>query len=251
MKKPKPQIEMQGLKLKAKKPQIIIAALRAWAEASDKVDADPMKLDEAPSWAEQALLEVERVFMASKKLPTTGELDLETLGGFIGRKLALAWSFSGKIPIGPETKTERDGLEKYMASQPKSPERSARAKVLAEDFQNRTEAINQAIPQLMKAVMESSHEDAIKFQTGLLRGMSLEPDECTTARTFQRHTQTFLVLGTGWRLFSKCRSVHEVHRKLCAAIGEDKIGSLKTFEIRVAKKIGMKLGRSGRPSKIK
>ena len=84
-----------------------------------------------------------------------------------------------------------------------------------------------------------------------MRGMNLEPDELAGGKTFQRHTRTFWVLGTGWRLFAKCRSVGEVHRKLCAEIGEAKIGSLKTFENRVAKKIGMKFGRSGRPRKLK
>jgi len=59
------------------------------------------------------------------------------------------------------------------------------------------------------------------------------------------------VLGTQWRSFSKCRSVAEVHRKLCKDLGEKQVGSLKTFENRVAKKIGMKFGRAGRPPKLK
>ena len=112
-------------------------------------------------------------------------------------------------------------------------------------------ATNEAIPQLLKAVLSSSHKDALKFQKGLLRGMTVAPDELTTGKMFQRHTQTFLELGTQWRRFSKCRSVAEVHRILCNELGEKKIGTLKHFEERVAKKIGMKFGRSGRPSKSK
>jgi len=91
----------------------------------------------------------------------------------------------------------------------------------------------------------------VQFQKGLLRGMSLAPDELATGNVFQRHTRTFWVLGTQWQMFVQCGSVGKVHRTLCNAIGETKIGSLKTFERDVAKKIGMKFRRSGRPPQPK
>ena len=153
--------------------------------------------------------------------------------------------------MGPETKAEYDRLEKFAASQPPTPERSAKQKAMVQDLQTMIGATNDAIPQLLKSVLGSSHEDALKFQNGLLRGMNLAPDELTTGKTFQRHTRTFWVLGMGWRVFSKCRSVAEVHRMLCKSVGEQQIGSLKHFQDRIAKKIGMKFGRSGRPSKSK
>ena len=81
--------------------------------------------------------------------------------------------------------------------------------------------------------------------------MKLSPDELSTGRTFQRHTRTFWVLGVIWPAFAKCQSVAEVHRILCQAVGEKQVGSLKFFENKIAKKIGMKFRRSGRPPKLK
>ena len=54
----KPQIKKQKIMLIAKKPRKIKAALKAWAESSDKVDSDPLKLDEAPQWVEMPTLKL-------------------------------------------------------------------------------------------------------------------------------------------------------------------------------------------------
>jgi hypothetical protein len=239
------------IKLVAKKPRKIKAAIKAWAESSGKNNSDPFELDKAPAWAENALAEAVKITLPGKRLPTSGEWDMELLGELLGRQQALGKLYGGEIPMGPETKAEYDRLEKFAASQPPTPERSAKQKAMVQDLQTMIGATNDAIPQLLKAVLGSSHEDALKFQNGLLRGMNLAPDELTTGKTFQRHTRTFFVLGMGWRIFSKCRSVAEVHRMLCQAFGENRIGSLKYFENRVAKKIGMRFGRSGRPPKSK
>jgi hypothetical protein len=247
MKTPKPQ----KIRLIAQNPRKIKAALKSWVDATGKIDSDPLKLDEAPAWVEKAYLEVIKVIMPSKKMPGNGDLPLELLGEFIGRLQAFGKLYGGEIPMGPEQKAELERLEKLAASQPKSKERTVRGKMLVEDLQARVEATNQAIPNLIKAALDSSHEDALKFQKGLLRGMNLAPDELTAGRVFQRHTKTYWVLGLMWRSFSKCRSVAEVHRILCQAVGEKQIGSLKHFESRIAKKIGMKFGRGGRPPKLK
>ena len=247
----KPQIIKKTIKLKAKKPKKIKAVLKAWAASSDKVDSDPLKLDEAPQWAENALVEVVKVVMPGKKLPAAGEWDMELVGELMGRLQAFGKLYGGEIPMGPEQQAELDRLEKFAASQPKSKERTGREKMVLQDLQAMMEATNQAIPNLTGAALDSSHEDALKFQKGLLRGMTLAPDELTAGRIFQRHTKTFWMLGLLWPLFSKCRSVAEVHRILCQAVGEKQVGSLKTFENRVAKKIGMKFGAAGRPPKLK
>ena len=240
----KPQI-----KLIAKNPRKIEAALKSWVAASDKVDSDPWKLDEASPWVENAFFEVAKVVMPSNKMPTDGELDLELIGELIGRIEVLGKLHGGQIPMGSEMKAEVDQIEKHAASLPKSKERTARGKMLKQDWQARVEATNQAIPNLIKAALDSSHEDALKFQKGLLRGMNLSPDELTAGQVLERHTRTFLVLAVQWRRFSKCRSLREIYGILCSEIGEDKIGSFKTFENRVAKKIGLKVRGRGRPSK--
>jgi hypothetical protein len=251
MTQPSGKTKTPKIKLTAKKPRKIKAVLKAWAASSDKVDSDPLKLDEAPQWAENALVEVVKVVMPGKKLPAAGEWDMELVGELMGRLQAFGKQFSGEIPMGPEQQAELVRLEKFAASQPKSKERTAMEKMVLQDLQAMMEATNQAIPNLTGAALDSSHEDALKFQKGLLRGMTLAPDELTTGRIFQRHTKTFWVLGAMWPFFSKCRSVAKVHRILCQAVGEKQIGSLKTFENRVAKKIGMKFGHSGRPPKLK
>lgn len=241
----------QKIKLVAKNPSKIKAAIKAWAESSEKKNSDLFGLDKAPAWAENALAEAVKTTLPGKRLPTSGEWDVELVGELLGRQQAFGELYSGEIPMGPETKAEFDRLEKFAASQPKSPARSAKQKAMVQDLQTMIGATNDAIPQLLKSVLGSSHEDALKFQNGLLRGMNLAPDELTTGKTFQRHTRTFWVLGTQWRIFARCQSVAEVHRLLCQAVGENKIGSLKHFESRIAKKIGMKFGRSGRPPKSK
>ena len=84
MKTPKPQ----KIKLMAKNPRKIRTALKSWSVAWNKVDSDPMKLDEAPPWVEKALNEVVKTFMPSKWLPTEGELDIS---GHWWRKEFLKW----------------------------------------------------------------------------------------------------------------------------------------------------------------
>jgi hypothetical protein len=174
MKTPKPQ----KIRLIAQNPRKIKAALKSWVDATGKIDSDPLKLDEAPAWVEKAYLEVIKVIMPSKKMPGNGDLPLELLGEFIGRLQAFGKLYGGEIPMGPEQKAELERLEKLAASQPKSKERTVRGKMLVEDLQARVEATNQAIPNLIKAALDSSHEDALKFQKGLLRG-----DEPGTRRT--------------------------------------------------------------------
>lgn len=237
----------QKIKLIAKNPRKIIAALKSWAAAADKVDSDPMRLNEAPPWVETALIEVAKTYMPGKWLPTEGELDMELLGECIGRMEVVGKLISGKIPMGSEMKEGMEELKKQAALLPESKERTAREKILKRDFQVRVNATNQFIPDFIKAALDSSHEDAVKFQEGLLRGMSVSADELTAGQIFERHTRTFLVLALGWRRFSKCRSIGEIHRILCKEIGVEKIGSLKTFENRVVKKIGLKVRKRGRP----
>ncbi len=127
----------------------------------------------------------------------------------------------------------------------------ARQKLIAKDLKNKMFALQQNIPKILNAALSSSHEDALKFQKGLLKGMNLEQDELLTANTFQRYTRIFWVLATHWPRWVKCRSVMEVHRILCSELGENNVGSLKTFQNRIAKPIGLKLGKSGRPKKAR
>ena len=249
MMKPHPWIKQERIVVKAKNPRRVKAALKKWAAQMEEADADPWKLNEAPPWAENALLEAVKIVFPSGRLPTAGEWDLEFLGELFGRLEAVGKLYDGEIPMGPETKAECDLVQRKFTSQLQSPANMAKAKEFAKYFQTATKLTNRAIPLLTVWSLDSSHGDALKFQKGLARGMNLEPDELTTPKTFQRHTRTFWVLGVRWRAFAQCRSVAEVHRKLCDEIGEEKIGSLKTFENRVAKKIGMKFRQSGRPRK--
>lgn len=243
--------ESKQIKLIAKDPRKLKAAIQAWVVSAEKTDCDPLRLKVAPAWAENALAEAVKITLPGKRLPTKGECDAEFIGELAGRQRAFAKLFSGEIPLSPQMQADIGKIEKQAASLPPTPERKARAKLVAKDFLNMVDANDQAIPQLMAAALASSHEDAVKFQRGLLRGMSLAAEELDAGKIKQRHTQTFWVLGLRWRKYYRCRSVAEVHRKLCAEFGEKKIGSLKTFESRVAKKIGMKFGRAGRPSKSK
>ena len=236
------------IKLVAQKPRKIRAALNSWIEASDQLDSDPLGLDDAPPWVENVWAEVVKVAMPSNRLPTSGEWDLELLGELFGRLQAFGKLFEGEIPVGPEVLAEMDRWQKFAATQPKSPARTATEKKLARDLQVRVNAVQHSIPDLIKAVMTSSHEDSMTFKTGLLRGENLSSDELISANVFERHTRTFFVLALFWRFWVTCKSLSEVYDYLCRSLGEKQIGSFKTFERHVAGKIGMKLCGPGRPS---
>lgn len=237
----------QQLKLIAKKPRKIIAAIRSWGEASGIVASDPLDLGAAPLWVARAWAEVAKVYMPSKRMFANGELDLELLGELIGRLWAYEKLLAGEIPMESEMKAEVERIKKQEASPLHLPERAAQEKRQVQAFQATMEPTNQAIPNLISAVMHSSHEDTVKFQKGLLRGMNLSADQLIAERIYQRHTRTFLVLALYWRTFSKCRSLGEIYKILCKAVGESRIGSWKTFQERVARKIGLKVRGRGHP----
>lgn len=235
------------LKLVAKKPRKIKAAMKALAEALDRVDADPLGLDSAPLWVEKAWMEVLKVVMPSNPMPSSGKVDVELIGEYFGRLQAFAKLYSGEIPMESEVQAELERAEKVMASQPQSPDKKKRQKLAEKDLQVRMKAVQKGIPNLMDAVMASSHEDALKFQKGLLRGMTLKQEDLITANVFERHTQTLVVLATYWRSIINCKSLREVHGHLCKAFGEQKIGNFKTFE-KLCAKIGLSIRGRGRPA---
>ena len=200
---------------------------------------------------ENAWIEVVKTVMPGKRLPTAGEVDLEAFGELFGRLQAFAKLFDGEIEVAPEVQAEAEAFVKHAKSRPQTRALKARQKVLAMDFKTRVAATNEAVPQLMAAAFASSHEDALKFQRGYQRGLTLGRDDLVSGVAFERHTRTFYVLALYWRSFSRCRSLAEIHRHLCKAVGEQKIGSFKTFENNVAKKIGLTVAPPGRPSKKK
>ena len=190
----------------------------AWASASDEFDTDLFDLNGAPPWVERAYVEVVKVVMPGKQLPTSGEWDLELIGEFLGRLQALSKLYSGEIPMGPEVKVEWDELQAKAAALPQTPEIAAKKEALEIDLGNKFAAVGDSIPQMLEAALDSSHEDAMKFQKGLMRGMTLKPDDLVTANTFQRHTKTFWMIAVMWRFWVKCQSVAEVYRILCTAV---------------------------------
>lgn len=244
-KKKKPKADK--IKLVAKRPRKIRAALRSLADASDKADYDVLELDEAPPWVDKALAEVAKVALPGNRLPTTGEMDMDLIGELLGRQHVFGKLFNGEIPLGPEAQAEYDRLQKFAASQPKTPEKIANVKRFVKDIQNRMAAVQEGIPNIMNAALGSSHEDALKFNQGLQRGMNLAPDELVTLNVFERHTRTYYVLAANWRFWMTCESLPRVYDLLCQAVGAEKIGSFKAFE-KLCGKIGFSVRGRGRPS---
>jgi hypothetical protein len=243
----KKKFKAAKLKLVAKNPRKIKAALRSWVDASDKADSNLFGLNDAPPWVERAFVEVAKVVMPGHRLPIAGEVDMEVIGEFFGRLHVFGKLYSGEIPMGPEVQAEYDSLQKFAASQPQSPERTAREKAGVQDLLVRVDAVQHGIPNIMNAALESSHEDTLKFNKGLQRGMNLAPDELVTLNAFERHTRTYFMLAIMWRVWVTCKSLREVYNYLCKTVGEQKIGSFKTFE-KVCGKIGFSVRGRGRPS---
>ena len=242
--------ETEKIKLVGKNPRKIKAALKSYVEASDKLDSDPLQLDDAPPWVEKAYAEVVKVVFPGNRIPNADVFDLEIIGEFFGRLQAFGKVYSGEIPLGPEALAECENAKKIMESKMRPPKIKAKVKSSLKDLQVRVGALQASIPGVMNAALESSHEDALKFQKGLLRGMILSQDELVSVNVFERHTRTYFVLAAYWQFWVKCRTLREVYNHLCKAAGEEKIGSFKTFE-KVCGKIGFSVGKRGRPSKKK
>jgi hypothetical protein len=235
----------QATKSKLKKADWIKDVLGEWAESADKNDCDPLGLNDAPEWVLNAYIECAKIVFPGG-LPSVEKWDAKFLGEFLGRFYGLENLYAGAVPLGPETRTEKDKIEAIAKNKPVKIPRG-----FEKDIITKFKATHEAIPLATAAATSASYDERLKFQKGLARGMEIKPDELATSRTFERHTRTFFVLALQWRRFSQCRSVGEIHRILCKEIGEAKIGSLKTFETHVAKKIGLKVRGRGRPKAAK
>ncbi len=109
------------IKLLAKRPGAIKAALKAWGDASDLVDADSLNTNGAPPWVENAWAEVVKVIMPSRKLPMSGDWDLELMGELLGRLQAFSKLYTGEIPLRADVQSECDRI-KAIASRKKNRE---------------------------------------------------------------------------------------------------------------------------------
>ena len=230
-------------KPKSGKPDWVKDVLGKWADAAGKNDCDPFGLDEAPEWVLNAWVECCKIVFPSG-LPAPDKWDGKFLGEFFGRFYALENMYAGAVPLGSETQAEKEKVEAAAKKLP--PLKNAKA--LEKDFLTKFKATREAIPLATLAATSASYQDAIDFQKGLARGIKIEPEELATSRTFQRHTRTFYVLALFWRFWVTCKSLREIYGYLCKAVGEQKIGSFKTFENRIAKKIGLTVRKRGRPS---
>jgi len=234
------------IKSKKVKSDWVKDAFLDWALASEKNDTDPLRLKDAPEWVFNACAECAKVILPSG-LPPVEKWNAEFLGEFLGRFVALEKLLAGEVPLGPETQADLEKLKATAAAQP-LPKNS---KAIQKDVETRFKATHEAIPLVTAMAGNSSYGDMLDFQRGCMRGIEIKPEELATSRVFRRHTRTFWVLALYWPHWIKCKSVREVYRHLCNAVGERKIGTFKTFETHVAKKIGLKLRGRGRPKSVK
>jgi hypothetical protein len=230
---------------KCRKSNWVKDVFRKWAEGAGENDCDPLRIKDAPEWVFNAYVELAKACFPSGWLPAE-KWDAEFLGEFLGRYYSLEQLFAGEVPLGPETKGDVEKLEAMIAGQPVP----KNLREIEKDFETISTATSEAIPLATAMAAESSYSEALNFQKGLRRGIEIGPEELATSRGFRRHSRTFWVLALYWRHWAKCRSVREVYDHLCKAVGEQKIGSFKTFEIHVAKKIGLKFRGRGRPKAV-
>jgi hypothetical protein len=219
---------------------------RKWAEAAMENDCDPLGIKDAPEWVFNAYVELAKVCFPSGWLPVE-KWDAEFLGEFLGRYSSLARFFAGEVPLGPETQADMEKLQATIAAQPAA----KNFKAVQKDCETIFAAAEAMIPAATAMAGNATYSEARDFQKGLLRGMEIRPEELATSRAMRRHTRTFMLLAVFWRHWAKCRSVREVYDHLCKAVGEQKIGSFKTFETHVAKKIRLKFRGRGRPKAVK
>jgi hypothetical protein len=207
-------------------------AFLKWAVKASKKDCDPLKIKDAPEWVFNAHLECAKIVFPSG-LPSAEKWNAEFLGEFLGRYEGLARLFAGEVPLGSETQSDVQKLEAMISGLP-TPKN---LKAIQKDAETVFNVTQEMIPIATALAGNSSYNDTLYFQKGLLRGIEIKPEELATSRTFRRHTRKFWVLALFWRYWVKCKSVREVYDHLCKMVGEKKIGSFKTFETHVAKKL--------------
>lgn len=252
MAKQKSKRKPDNIRVEAKSPKPAGKAIKQWVDNSQTEMPNLFGLDDAPDWATNALAEVVRLVLPGKKLPTSGEWELAFMGEMMGRLQAFSAIWSGEIAPNAEMLADAERLEKVAVKlQPDHAKRQAKEKAIIRDLQVKINALGQAILQMLATNLALSHNDLIKFQTGFQRGLAINIEDFKAGIIYQRYTKIFWVIGLQWQRWVKCRSVAEVHRILCAELGEKQVGSLKAFENRVAKVIGMRFGSSGRPKKLK
>jgi hypothetical protein len=235
----------RAAKFKKAKYNWIIAVLKDFGAAAEKT-ADVLDLRDAPEWVWNAWDEIGNMIVPNGFLPIE-KWNAEFLGNILGRLHGVGMIMSGEIPLGPETAAELDKFLQRPAKKmwPKD------LKNIQKDFGTVMRANRKAITTATNAAMAAPYQERMAFQKALTKGMEIQPDDLATPRTFRRHTRTFWVLALYWRAWVKCRSVREVYQHLCNAVGENKIGSFKTFETHIAKKIGLKIRGRGRPKAAK
>lgn len=236
----------QSKQTKPSKADWVKYVLGEWADEAGKNDCDPLKINDAPEWVLNAYIECAKIVIPGG-LPPVEKWDAEFLGVFLGRLNGLERFYAGEVPLGPETQAEVDKVRAMVEGRPLP----KNLKAIQKDFETSFDATREAIPIATAMAGASTYADARDFQKGLMRGIEIKPEDMATSRTFQRHTRTFWVLALFWRFWVKCRSVREIWQHLCNAVGERKIGSFKTFETHVAKKIGLKVRGRGRPRTAK
>jgi hypothetical protein len=207
---------------------------------------DLLNLSDAPDWVWNALEQVSLVLVPGG-VSTRENWDAAFLGELLGRLHGLEMMLSGQVPLGPETTAELEMPLQRAVGKLKRGD----VKKMEKDFAAVVEATQNAIAAATTAAIRAPHHEKMAFHKALSKGMDIQPDDFATSRTLRRHTRTFLVLAIYWRNWVKCRSVREVYDHLCKSVGEHRIGSFKTFENHVVKKIGFKVRESGRSKSAK
>jgi len=214
---------------------------KEWADVVEKSDTDLLRINEAPEWVLNAYVECLSVVFPSG-MPSPEKWDARFTGEFFGRCYAFEKLFSGEVALGPEITAELNEILARAKAAPKP----QNLKLIEKDVAAKFEATRNVLPFASAAATACSYKDAIEFQSGLARGMNIEPEELASSRSLRRHTRTYWVLASMWRVWVKCKSLREVYGYLCQAVGEQRVGSFKTFE-KLCKKIGFKLRGRGRP----
>jgi hypothetical protein len=232
-------------KSKAPKGNWVEDVLETWADAAGINHEDPMKLDDAPKWVLNAYIEGLKVVFPCG-LPPREKWNAEFAGCFLGRMHALERLYAGEVPLGPETEADLERVKSVVEKQAPPKNFNAFWRKFERNMKAHFKATREVIPAATAIAGASTYADTRDFQKGLMRGMEIKPDDLATSRTFQANTRTYWVLALMWRTWVKCKSLREVHRHLCKAVGEQKIGNFKKFE-KLCGKIGFKLKGRGRP----
>jgi hypothetical protein len=203
-------------------------------------------LTDCPDWVANVVFELTKEVYPAAKLKKGFVLGAASLGALLGRQYALQALFLGEIPLPPEVQRECGALADQVRL---TREQRERVENCMNDLATRSkDAFSGVLTSAFSLAWKQPHDEAMTFVTAFKKAAVIDPDELVTEYWMRQRTRILFVLLAIWPGIQRMSTIAELHRCLQGASRGWRIVTLKSFE-KVCQKVGLRLGRRGRPRK--